>query len=73
MYVPWMFRLEIVEEHLAMRTRPKWQPQLNIRAFHPARFVRGKALHNAREHRVGWLEPRGQKVLQTIVDFTGKK
>jgi hypothetical protein len=73
MYVPRMLRLEIVEERLAMLARPKGQPQLNVGAFHPTSLVLGKASHNAREHRVGWLETRGQKVLQTILDFAGKE
>ena len=73
MNVPWMLCLEISKERLALRSGAKRQPQLNIGAFHPTRLVLGKALHDAREHGVGWLETRGQKVLQTILDFAGEE
>ena len=73
MNVTGVLGLEIAEEYLALCAGTERQSQLEIRALQPAGFILGKALHHAREQRIGRLEAGSQKVLQAVLDFARKE
>jgi hypothetical protein len=66
-------RLEIPEKRPAPGAGPERQADLDIGAFQPAGRIVGKALHDAGEQGVRWLESGCQEVLQTILNLAGEQ
>ena len=64
--------LERVKERLATFARHKWQAHLHKRAFEPRRLVIDKAAHQTVVERVGGLEGRNQKLLQSRLYVVGE-
>jgi hypothetical protein len=63
------FGLETAKKIPAGAVMPEGQSHLQVRPFHPGRFVVNEAVHDPMEEAIGWLEARDQELRNALLDI----
>ena len=63
-----VFGLEAAKKIPAGAVMPEGQADLQVRPFHPGRFIGDEAVHDPMEEAIGRLEAGDQEVLDALLD-----
>ena len=63
-----VFGLEAAKKIPASAVMPEGQAHLQVRPFHPNRFVVDEPAHDPMEEAISWLEAREQELLDALLN-----